>query len=1113
MISEESGEEFQTLDNGLFANIDETRQMLAQRYSRDIEELQGCVNFIVQQFNTRDDRSIIASIARRFGITIQQDGQISHPNVSPFDLINMENDEGRSDATALLYGAPAATIAKPGFHKELIRIQYSLEEYDPSLELLGTATADGGRGTQILRRQTSNSEDATRLHRLLVLSDAAMRLLMNYAAVVNAVSDPVYRQNPEKFDEHIFYYEGKLTTEMVIYNLPFNACQKLEMYICRELYVNGYKVFADNVYQEAKTVKTRRITMFNPDTDECEYVCKICGQFESDHAFCPRARDRKKHVFQPLAVPVEHSPVRTTNTFEPFMTIQQFIYMRASRVSNLHMWMHSRSSTNAVATVINNIKNATSTEVPELRKIPAWSYEDGTLIVETGEFYPNECICHEFHNHLPTNTMYTVESLGEKDPVTKQFSNVPRFVPDDHRPICCPNCRANMQPMRGVWGTRFHKGCYMNYNRRVNEMEGPPTDDLVEARGNYATALLQMLVPMLIEKADNRQIIEMFCNFMHVPVPNEEVTDILQFIHGLNMDYSQLQDYIEATIEAEDDGVAYEQGIMAKQVYSTPFQCEPFACHQCGHFIDHPTHMPHCEFMPHPEDFNICAQCNKRSDHPHHHPRCRYESYTPRRKGHAANPRRACMKCDCLYAECACPTGFYPFSFIIGAEHNIPCEWWESILTWQGIPKNAIDFLFDMIGRTLLGEIGKWDKIQGMVFVFGPPRNGKSTWIEGLEDMFPSVDVGHMPDNAQEQFGWEQTIDRTTDKMKRVILCKEVSKRFKIPMTELQLAADGKEFTVIRKGKTPLVVSFDAMMWFVGNEIPFDGAMLRRLIAVNLKKQVPPSEIDGTLIERMKAQYPKVQLRAARGFLSLRVRNPNMALNAIWPPYFQNNMRLLLNKTEPMHAFLSEIAVATAGPGRTPWTIPPENDEYKQQNYVCLSQFNRYFKRFCNARFDRRLQISTDYKEYEIAFQTFGLAVKERTLMWDDHGEDGPSLQRQHYVMGIRDVSQKSQPPMNEGNSMLEEYDDNDDAVGDIRQALNISGKPIRTLVARDVSLDTDVTYNTLRPDDIEFLITNFMNDDSDNSREDALRIVRFIIEMFELQNNVKQFLLKRRRR
>lgn len=1102
MASEESsGEEFQTLENGLFANIDETRQMLAQRYTRDIEELQGCVEFIVQQFTSRGERSLIASIARRFGVTIQQDGQISHPNTNPFDLQH-GGGEGREDATALLYGAPAATVAKPGFHKELIRIQYSMEEHDPSLELLGASSEEGR--PRILRRQTSNSEDATRLHRLLVLSDAAMRLLMNYAAVVNAVSDPVYRQNTEKFDEHIFYYEGKLTTEMVIFNLPFNAVQKLEMFICRELYVNGYKVFADSVYKEVKTVKTRRISMFNKVTEEYEYVCKICGEFESEHAFCPRTKDRKTHVFQPITVPVEGSPVRSTNTFEPFMTLEQFIYSTASRVSNLHMWMHSRSSTNAVSQVITNIKKATDSEVPALRKIPAWSYEDGTLIVETGEFYPNECMCHEYHHCCPISTMYPLESLGEKDPVTKAFQNVPKFVPDDHRPTKCTKCQAGMQPMRGVWGCRFHKGCYMNYHRRIHEMEGEVDGNLVNERDRYANFLLNRLVPLLVNLSSNEQVLAMFCDFVSVEEPDDK-SNPLQFIcRDAGVDYVQLQEYIEASVEAEN---------LSEQVYRDVFVSEPFNCHQCGRFIDHPSHTCVCDFSPHPGDFTQCAVCGKSVDHEDHQFPCRYEGYTPLKKGLARNPRKVCMKCDQTYEECQCPKGFYPFSFRLGAEHDVACDWWESILSWQGVPKNAIDFLFDMIGRTLLGDIGKWDKIQGMIFVFGPPRNGKSTWIEGLEDMFPSVDVGHMPDNAQEQFGWEQTIDRTTDKMKRVILCKEVSKRFKIPMTELQLAADGKEFTVIRKGKTPLVVSFDAMMWFVGNEIPFDGAMLRRLIAVHLKKQVPPSEIDGTLIERMKAQYPQVQLRAARGFLSLRIKNPNMALNAIWPPYFRNNMKVLMNKTEPMHAFLSEISVATAGAGRTPWTIPPENDKYKHENYVSLSQFNRFFKRFCNARFDRRMQISTDYKEYEIAFRTFGLTVDTmRTLLWDDGGEEGPTLTQQHYVRGIRDPQQTSQPPMNTGEQIEPDETAGHGASGNIRQALNISGKTMEALVMGNVSLP-DATYNSVHPDDIEFLLDNFLPNNNEASRDDAFRIVEFIINRYQLRSQVQQLLMKRRRR
>ena len=333
--------------------------------------------------------------------------------------------------------------------------------------------------------------------------------------------------------------------------------------------------------------------------------------------------------------------------------------------------------------------------------------------------------------------------------------------------------------------------------------------------------------------------------------------------------------------------------------------------------------------------------CGHGPNDPIHRPECRLRLATPQYKGLLYNTQDTCGRCGKGYDECTCPRGFYPFTYASDADyqapaHRVNCSWWDSIMEFQEIPANGINFVYEMIAKTLLGKNQHYDKMQSMNFIYGPPGNGKSTLIDAIEGIFNSVDIGFMSDNAQEQFGWEQCVDRITNELKYVILCKEVSLRFRIPMTELQLACDGKEFTVIRKGKEPLVVRFDAQMWFVGNEIPFYGAMLRRLIAIHFPNQVPKNARDGTLLQRMEQQYPQVMFRAANGWRRTRNRcGKSVVLDRILPKCFKNNVETIQSTKEPMHSFLENIGTCT---GSKPWEIPPVNDPHRPSNFVSLQK-------------------------------------------------------------------------------------------------------------------------------------------------------------------------------
>lgn len=1090
----------------VFPDLDETRQYLGDRYQNNIENLQQCIDHITSTFvQGNQTASLVGAVAAMFRVSIENNGQISHPDI---DFGNLLNEEGDFDSNVRLYGPEAAFRAKPYFHKELIRLMMSYEQHG-GLNQLGTERYPVSK--LFVRATPEIPEDTHRMHRLLLLSDAAMHFLVSYSVLASAINDDCYHQSKNRYDQTILQYEGKLTTEMIIKPSDYNPALKLELYITRLLWIQGYKIQSNIVYKPVLRSRTKRVACQTKHGDWA-YMCSICGRPEQDHGYCEEVKDRKKHCFHPILVPMVddagHVMLSDTKTYEPLMPLEQFIYEYAGRTHNSFMYALTRSSQNIVSHVCTNIQKAPETEVPRLKKVQVWSFEDGILDIQSGKFYPWECHCHSWDpNQMIHDDAYCIPIPGEVDdnwdyphPALGQrrqngsYTNVPSSCPNDNRATHCTRCGAGCQPMEGVYAMKYFPKKYMNYPRILNDMRG---DDFSEA---YKEDLAQWSRAM---------------------ISNIDVGDAHGVLQQAGFDNDNPDTFVEDCIDANVELVADEitvyiegQNDAGKEIFSQPslttnFSASAFACRACGNFCDHPCHAAVCpNFTPSKDNFSICMVCGNGPDHAIHQPECRLCLSTPLYKNLLYNTQETCNRCGKDYDTCTCPRGFYPFTYASGAEHNINCSWWDSIMEFQEIPSNGINFVYEMVAKTLLGKNQHYDKMQSMNFIYGPPGNGKSTLIDAIEGIFNSVDIGFMSDNAQEQFGWEQCVDRITNELKYVILCKEVSLRFRIPMTELQLACDGKEFTVIRKGKEPLVVRFDAQMWFVGNEIPFYGAMLRRLIAIHFPNVVPKNGRDGTLLQRMEQQYPQVMFRAATGWRRTRNKcGKNVVLDRILPMCFKKNVETIQSTKEPMHSFLENIGTCT---GSKPWEIPPVNDPYRTTNFVSLQKFNQHFVAFCRRHPEHKKHPSakpfdsSEPSHYQ-AFKRFDLKTKVERRLWDN-GDANPQQTRQTYIVGIRDPSQMTQEPMRSGDYQ-DEDEETDQHYLNIRRALNVNGVNIETIV--DDSFSQLRTTGSLRIKDFHHIYTHWVSTESnledDNVRLHTLDLVRAMMRDFGLEKAVLQ--------
>ena len=102
-----------SLDEFIFPDLNQTRQYLGERYQSDIENLKQCIDHITNTFvQGNQTASLVGAVANLFRVSIENNGQISHPDI---DFGNLLNEEGDFDSNVRLYGPEAAFRAKPYF--------------------------------------------------------------------------------------------------------------------------------------------------------------------------------------------------------------------------------------------------------------------------------------------------------------------------------------------------------------------------------------------------------------------------------------------------------------------------------------------------------------------------------------------------------------------------------------------------------------------------------------------------------------------------------------------------------------------------------------------------------------------------------------------------------------------------------------------------------------------------------------------------------------------------------------------------------------------------------------------------------------------------------------
>ena len=303
-------------------------------------------------------------------------------------------------------------------------------------------------------------------------------------------------------------------------------------------------------------------------------------------------------------------------------------------------------------------------------------------------------------------------------------------------------------------------------------------------------------------------------------------------------------------------------------------------------------------FTPHPHINAMCIVCGENSEA--HRPVCR--GFFRERLYERTEPSEYCFRCrkKCLAEEdddeekedeselCQCPNGPFNYKFrnqTFGDEvTHVPAAWdpkfvpqpaWDGIFQSQfresALEKRVVqDFITMMLARTIL-PAKKHDNMDSMVQLNGPGGNGKSVALGVVQIPFEHADIGTISSNAQKQFPFEQAVNPFTQKLKWCVTFNEITNDTEIPAADIQEAAEAsKHFQIIRKGREPLTVHWDATNWFTANAFfskSTGGSMSRRMVLVRFPNQIRMDEADGILADRLYYRdYPSILMTASLNF-------------------------------------------------------------------------------------------------------------------------------------------------------------------------------------------------------------------------------------------------------
>ncbi len=289
---------------------------------------------------------------------------------------------------------------------------------------------------------------------------------------------------------------------------------------------------------------------------------------------------------------------------------------------------------------------------------------------------------------------------------------------------------------------------------------------------------------------------------------------------------------------------------------------------------------------------------------------------------------------------------------------DIPTPYLHSILSYQKLPAEAIDWAYIMMGR-MLYQAGDKDQWQICPFFKGRAGTGKSTICRVIHHIYGEF-TGILSNNIEGKFGLYAFMD------KLATICLEVKQDFGLDQGEWQSMVTVEPMSIPVKHKAAKDnFTWKSNMMFAGNVMPGwadnAGSISRRFLTFLFEEKV--HKMAPTLLDSVRAEIGSILVKINRAYRNAVDMHKKKDIWEIVPPYFVATQRKIIADTQPLAAFLTESELIVTG---------------NPALYMPLSDFKNAHTQFCALNgITKKSAWKEDY--YKTTFEEWKIFIEENT--------------------------------------------------------------------------------------------------------------------------------------
>jgi len=287
---------------------------------------------------------------------------------------------------------------------------------------------------------------------------------------------------------------------------------------------------------------------------------------------------------------------------------------------------------------------------------------------------------------------------------------------------------------------------------------------------------------------------------------------------------------------------------------------------------------------------------------------------------------------------------------------DMPTPYLHSILTYQQLPPEAIDWMYIMIGRMLF-EAGTRDGWQVVPFIKGRAQTGKSTILKVIDHIFGRY-TGILANNMEGKFGLYPVM------YKFALLCLEVKEDFGMDMGDFQSIASNENISVPVKHKAAVDnYKMPGPLMLAGNVVPAWGdnseALKRRFFFFLFERKV--HDVSTRLFDNLKAEVMSIIVKCSMAYTEAATKYEDPEIWKVVPEYFLDCRRKMFANNSPLAAFLNDSGLL----------------QFEPELYMPLKVFKNLHNQFIQTNKYPTRTWNEDY--FKTTFEDYRLAIEPRS--------------------------------------------------------------------------------------------------------------------------------------